>query len=269
MTIEHLLPRFQKIICRLPAPTFDQGITTADLGKPDYELALEQHNRYVEALKADPELHVRVLPENAAFPDGHFVEDPVIVFRNMYYVCNSGAEGRRGEADALIDLLGRDLTTKAEAQEDGASLDGGDVLICSDRVLVGQSERTNAAGLAAFKAALEAELPGIKVEGVKVGGVLHLKSGITELAPGVLVRDPTFKTDYDFSSWAKVVHTLPPSEGFAADVMPVNDRLFMLQGCPALKKIALQYYKEENIVELDMSEFRKMDGALTCLSLRY
>ena len=105
----------------------------------------------------------------------------------------------------------------------------------------------------------------IRVDAVPFAGVLHLKSGLTELAPNVLIRDPALRSDFDLS-WARVI-SLPPEEGFAADAMPINDRLFVADGCPSAFAAARQHF--DDVVALDMSEFRKMDGGLTCLSLRY
>jgi dimethylargininase len=99
-------------------------------------------------------------------------------------------------------------------------------------------------------------------------GVLHLKSGLTELAPGVLVLSNKLKTAYKFD-WAKEIHVLPESEDHGVNVLPLNDTLLISNNCPTLKSIAKTYYSESNIVELNMSENYKMDGALTCLSLRY
>jgi dimethylargininase len=149
--------------------------------------------------------------------------------------------------------------------DDGAFLDGGDVLFCASRVLVGMSERTNRAGAESLHRALSLVKPGIRLDRVEFNGVLHLKSGITEVAPNVLVHDPALKTDYSFD-WAKVI-TLPPEEGYGADLMPINDTIFIVKGFPTVKGIAENY--SQSVVELDMSEFRKMDGGLTCLSLRY
>jgi dimethylargininase len=258
----HLLPSFTHILARRPTPNFADGLTTADLGAPDYEKTMQQYNTYIAALKSCG-LQVTVLDPDERFPDGHFVEDPVVIFRDLAFVSRSGAEPRRGESEFLLPYLrNHQLVT---LHDDHAFIDGGDVLFCADRVLIGLSERTNQAGAEALAAALRQVQVDIRVDYFPFEGVLHLKSGLTELAPGILVHDPTMQTDYPLS-WAQVV-TLPAEEGYAADVMPVNDTLFIVDGFPTVKQIAEQYY--EHVVALNMSEFRKMDGGLTCLSLRY
>lgn len=258
----HLLPRFTRALLRRPAPNFADGITeSTQLGAPNYTRALEQFECYAAALRAC-DLDVIVLPAVDEFPDGHFVEDPIVIFRDLAFVCRSGAPSRENEGESLLPHLA-DLRIVQAPPE--ARIDGGDVLICADRVLVGLSGRTNAAGVAALSDALRTVVPEIHVQAVRFSGVLHLKSGLTELAPGVLIHDPALRADADLS-WARVI-SLPPEEGFAADVMPVKETLFVAAGCPAAYAIARDYHDE--VVALDMSEFRKMDGGLTCLSLRY
>jgi dimethylargininase len=223
---------------------------------------MQQYDTYITALK-NCGLQVKILDQDERFPDGHFVEDPVVIFHDMAFVCRSGAEARRGESETLLPHL--DHLNIVTLHDDQAFIDGGDVLFCADRVLIGLSERTNRAGAEALAAALRQVQADILVECMSFEGVLHLKSGLTELAPGILVHDPTMQTDFPLG-WAQVV-TLPAEEGYAADVMPVNDTLFIVDGFPTVRHLAEQHY--DHIIALDMSEFRKMDGGLTCLSLRY
>jgi dimethylargininase len=258
-----LLADFTKILARRPSPNLADGLTTSShLGVPDYALAMRQYENYLQALR-DAGLEVTVLDYDSRFPDGHFVEDPVIIFHEMAFLCRSGALSRRHEGESILPHL---AGLRIERMEDNfAYMDGGDVLFCGDRVLVGMSERTNRAGAEALHKALKTVQPNIRLDCVEFTGVLHLKSGITEVAPNVLVHDPALKTNYDFS-WAKLI-TLPAEEGYAADLMPINDSVFIVKGFPTVKAIAESHYTK--VIELDMSEFRKMDGGLTCLSLRY
>jgi dimethylargininase len=257
----HLLPTITRILARHPAPNFADGITTADLGIPDYDNAIKQYQEYIQALR-DCNLELTLLPTDDRFPDGHFVEDPVVIFHDIAFMCRSGAEARQGEGESLKPHLSdlRVIDLPADAR-----IDGGDVLICADRVLVGLSERTNQAGVDALRRAFQTVKSDVRVDAVPFSGLLHLKSGLTELAPNVLIHDPALITDYNLD-WATVI-TLPANEGYAADVMPINDTLFIAKGYPSAVKVATAYY--EKIVELDMSEFQKMDGGLTCMSLRY
>ncbi|MEL6408359.1 MAG: arginine deiminase family protein [Chloroflexota bacterium] len=261
---QHLLPKITRTLSRRPAKNFADGITTADMGAPNYNIAMEQYEVYLKALR-DRDLDVTLLEADARFPDGHFVEDPLILYKDLAFVCYSGAEARQGEADSLLPHLPQHRVMRLHDMNPDGRMDGGDVLICADRVLVGVSERTNLAGVNALREALQTVDSSIRVDAVAFSGVLHLKSGLTELAPNVLVHDPALKTDYDLS-WATCV-TLPAEEGYAADVMPINDTIFIPAGYPTVYELATQYY--DDIVALDMREFQKMDGGLTCLSLRY
>ena len=260
--MHHLLPRFTRALTRRPASNFADGITeSAHLGAPDYDKALRQYAAYLTALE-DCGLRVTALPGDEHFPDGHFVEDPFVIFRGLAFHCRSGAASRRGEGESLKAHLSDLHIVEAPAD---ARIDGGDVLFCADRVLVGLSGRTNQAGWRALRAALRIAQPDIRVDAVPMRGMLHLKSGLTELAPGVLVHCPLLQLDYDLS-WAQVIE-LPPEEAHAADVMPVNDALVIAASCPLALAAAEKVCSR--VIALDMSEFVKMDGGLTCLSLRY
>jgi len=258
----HLLPPFSRALMRQPARNFAAGLTTSKhRDPPDFDLALRQHETYAQALR-DCGLDVKVLPADERFPDGHFVEDPFVVYRDLAFHCRSGAKSRRGEGESLKAHLS---PLRIVEPPPASRIDGGDILFCADRVLVGISARTNRTGFEALRKALRSVKADIRVDPVPFSGVLHLKSGLTELAPQVLIRDPALQTDYDLT-WAEVID-LPPEEGYAADVMPVNDTLFVASNCP--RAFAAASHVCSRAVPLDLSEFVKMDGGVTCLSLRY
>lgn len=259
-----LLPRITRILGRTPAATFAQGITeSGHLGAPDASLTLQQHAAYMETLR-NLGLEVTVLPADERYPDGHYVEDPAVIFRDMVFFCRSGAEARRGEADGLAAALS-DLRQVRVTGED-AFIDGGDVLFCADRVLIGLSQRTTHAGAEELAAALRSVQADLRVEFVPFTGVLHLKTGMTELAPGLMVKSPFMQTDHPLD-FAEVI-TLPEAESYAADVLPINDVLILpAGGYPTVQALAEKHYQQ--IIRVEMSEFEKMDGGLTCLSLRY
>ena len=258
----HLLPPFTRALMRRPAANFADGLTrSTHRGAPNYALALQQFEAYAAALRACG-LTLTIAPADERFPDGHFVEDPFVIFGDLAFRCRSGAAARRGEGDSLKPYLSQ---LRLVEPPPNARIDGGDVLFCADRVLVGIAERTNAAGFHALRNAILSAQPGVRIDPVPFSGVLHLKSGLTELAPNVLIRDPALRTDYDFD-WAQVI-VLPPDEGHAADLMPVNDTLFVAANCPAAYDAATKHCKR--VETLDLGEFVKMDGGLTCLSLRY
>lgn len=257
------MPTFSRALTRQPAPSAADGITTsAHLGPPDLDLMLRQHAAYCDALAACG-LHVETLPPDPAYPDGHFVEDTAVIYRELLFVCRAGATARQGEEVAVTAALPHAWQVSLSGEQ--ATLEGGDVLVCHDRVLIGLSRRTNRTGAEQLRAAIHAAYADVRVELIPVGGVLHLKTGLTELAPGVLLRAAAFHTEADLR-FAEVI-TLPPAESHAANVLPINDALLIASRAPRVAAIAQAWGVVVQVV--DISEFEKMDGGLTCLSLRW
>ncbi len=253
------LPRFTRALCRLPGEDAGAGLTTAGLGGPDHPRLLAQHAAYVAALRALG-LEVEVLPPLAGHPDAYFVEDPAVVVPEVAVVTRPGAASRLAEAEALAPALARHRPlVRLEAP---ATLDGGDVLVVGRRVLVGRSERTNAAGVAALAAALGPH--GYQVTPVPVGAGLHLKSSVNWLGGDALVVAAGFDGLGALDGFRLVA--LDPSERYAANVLWVNGTVLAPAGYPdtlaRLRALGLP------VVALETSESRKMDGGLTCLSVQ-
>ncbi len=258
-----LLPPFTHALARRPASSLANGLTTQrHLGPPNVALAMQQYDAYLDALRACA-LDVTILPPDERFPDGHFVEDTAVIFRNIAFICRAGVPSRSGEAESVASHLAHLHQVTIEGEE--GTLDGGDVLFCADRVLIRLSARTNREGAEQLRSALRAVQPDLRVELVSFSGILHLKSGLNELAPGVLVLAPALHLHHDLS-FAEIL-TLPPQETYAANLLPINDTLLIAAGFPTISALAEKYYT--HIIPLDMSEFEKMDGGLSCLSLRY
>lgn len=262
------LPRLTRILARRPAQNLNEGLTTRSwLGAPDINKALAQYDAYIEAFRQRG-IDVNLLNPDTRHPDGHYVEDPAVIYDDLLFVTRPGAAARAGETQQFVAELPVNFPRHkiVMIEDPDAHIEGGDVLFTADRVLIGISERTNLAGAQALKAALLDYQSDAKVDFVPLSGVLHLKTGMTELVPGVLLADPAMKTDYTFD-FAEVI-TLPAEQGYAANVVPMNDDFVLIsKGFPIVAEHAAKYYSD--VVELDMSEFEKMDGSLTCLSLRY
>jgi dimethylargininase len=258
-----ILPPITRILARRPAHTLADGLTTqTQFGAPDVALTLRQYDAYLDALRSCG-LAVTVLPPDERFPDGHFVEDAAVIFRDMAFICRSGAPSRAAEGQEIARHLQH--LHQVTVQGDDGLVDGGDVLFCADRVLIGLSARTNRAGAEQLRLALRDVQADLRVDVVSFSGMLHLKSGLNQLAPGVLVLAPAMRLDYDVSFAETVV--IPPEETYAANLLPVNDTLLIAAGFPAVQALAEKHY--ERIIALEMTEFEKMDGGLSCLSLRY
>lgn len=249
---------YTKAIVRRPGRNFASGITTSNLGKPDFGKALEQHTAYCEALKMCG-VELTVLDADERYPDGCFVEDTAVANSRVKVVSRPGAATRRGEEEAIAGVLAGSGPT--ESITAAGTLEGGDVLRAENHYYIGISERTNTEGASQLSAILAKH--GFTSSFVRVEAGLHLKSDIAYLGDGSFISTPVF------SQVAQPANTIipEPEEYYSANCLRVNDFLLVAKGFPKSRKKILEL--GYNIIELDMSEFRKMDGGLTCLSLLF
>ena len=249
---------YTKAIVRRPGRNFAEGITTANLGKPDYEKALKQHSAYCDALTGCG-LEIIVLESDERYPDGCFVEDTAIITGEVAVITRPGASSRMGEETEISKIL--EEFRKIETIRFPGTLDGGDVLRFENHFFIGISERTNREGARQLSAILSKY--GYTASEREVRSGLHLKSGIAYLGKGNFLSAEGFSKIAGSSG----IIILDQEESYSANCLPVNDFLLIPRGFPKSKKkiVELGY----NIIELDMSEFRRMDGGLTCLSLLF
>ncbi len=251
---------FTHAITRKPGENFAQGLTSANLGPPSYALILEQHAAYLERLRSLG-LEVVVLEPEPDYPDGYFVEDAAIVTPRLAVITRPGAASRRGEEITIQPVLARYLPT-VQIQAPG-TVDGGDVLMVGSHFFVGLSERTNPEGAAQLGRALEEH--GYTWVALPVGAGLHLKSSVNSIGGDTLLITPEL-ADYDeFADYDRII--LDADEAYAANTLWVNDTLLTPKGFPKTRR-KLEATGLE-VIELDVSEVRKMDGGLTCMSLRF
>ncbi|MFZ0533532.1 MAG: arginine deiminase family protein [Anaerolineales bacterium] len=251
---------FSHAITRLPGPNFDEGLTTANLGRPNYPLILQQHYAYRQALLSLG-LDVIVLPAEPDYPDAYFVEDPAIITPSIAVTTRPGAPSRQGEEITLEPFI--EYYRPVFYIQPPGTVDGGDVLMVGDHFFIGLSERTNPEGasqLATFLAGA-----GHTSETVPVAAGLHLKSGVNYVGKNTLLVSKSLADYPAFSRYEKII--LAAEEEYAANTLWVNDVLLMPKGFPktytSLTRLGLK------IIELDVSEVQKMDGGLTCMSLRF
>ncbi len=237
------------------------GITTAKLGKPDFEKALLQHGLYIEALRACG-LKVHVLEADSRFPDSTFIEDVAVCTPHCGIVTNPGALSRRGERDAMFGVLSGFYQHVHEITSPG-TLDAGDVMMVGKDYYIGLSERTNIEGANHLIGILKMyDLNGITV---KTDKMLHLKTGLSYLENNNLLISSQFASDKTFRNFNKI--PISDSEAYSANSLWINGNVLVPKGFPdTLEKIANAGYI---IREVDTSEFRKLDGGLSCLSLRF
>jgi len=254
------MTNFTRAVARLPGPDAAEGLTTAGLGRPDLSLLLKQHSAYVGTLRRLG-LEVEVLSEAPGFPDAYFVEDAAVVTPEVAVITRPGAPSRRGETVSVESALARHRPIRRI--ELPGTLDGGDVLSVGGRFFIGLSARTNEDGARQLGAILASF--GRPWTAVPVEAGLHLKSSVNALGERTVVLASGFPTKEIFRGYERIV--LDPGDDYAANTLWINGTLLVPKGFPrAAEKIAAAGLP---VVELDTSEMRKMDGGLTCLSLRF
>lgn len=252
---------FKKAIIRTPAPELIHGITTAQLGLPDYQKALEQHRAYAEALR-QCDLEVTELPPLPGYPDAVFIEDVALCTPAGAVITRPGASSRRGETDGIEQVLAS-YFGHIEKIEAPGTLEAGDVMMAGDHYYIGLSERTNTAGARQLIAMLEKwHLSGSIVP---LQEVLHLKTGLSYLENNNLLVCGEFVDDPAFATFNRIV--VDPAEAYAANAVWINGKVLVPAGFPGTQTL-IGKAGYETIV-LEMSEFQKLDGGLSCLSLRF
>lgn len=258
------MKKFSHVIVRRPCRAMVDGITSApELGKPDYELALKEHDDYIAALK-QCDVDVTVLEADERYPDSCFVEDPALITRKCAIITNPGAPSRNGEKNEIIGAVKKFFSDdQIEYIKAPGTLEGGDVMMVGDHFYVGRSARTNEEGIRQLTEILAKY--GMTCSEVPLYEVLHLKTGVNYLEDNNMLVSGEFVEKPDFAQYNKVV--IPQEEAYAANCIWVNDTVIVPAGYPAVLK-AVQDLGYKTLV-VDTSEYRKLDGGLSCLSLRF
>lgn len=254
---------FRNVIVRIPSPRISEGITSANLGKPIYKNALKQHSEYVAAL-AKTGVNVTVLEPQDDYPDSCFVEDVALCTRECVIITRPGANSRRGEA-SLSDMQEtlKKFYKNIEYIQDPGTVEAGDIMMVGDHFYIGLSARTNEEGAKQTIKILEKY--GLSGSIVHLSEVLHLKTGLSYIENNNLLVAGEFKTKPEFKKFHRI--EIPDNESYSANCIWVNDFVIVPKGYKAVyDKVAALGYK---VLEVDTSEFRKIDGGLSCLSLRF
>lgn len=251
-------------IVRKPAPNFGTGLTTAQLGVPDYERALEQHQAYCKALEQCG-LALTRLESDDRYPDSTFVEDTAVLAGECAIITRPGAATRAGEVTVIARTI-NDFFSRIETIQEPGTLDGGDVCEAGSHFFIGISERTSESGAVQLSRVLRSlGRSSSLVDIQEVNGLLHLKSGIGYLGDNRLAVIDALAERQQFGVFELV--RVNPGEDYAANCVRINEYLLIAAGFPgfaaAVKGLG---YKT---IELEMTEFEKMDGGLSCLSLRF
>jgi dimethylargininase len=248
-------------LVRIPSSNLAEGeLTHLERTPVDSELADVQWEKYVAALEAEGFTTVEV-PAADGFADSVFIEDAVVILGTTAVITSPGAESRRGEiegATSAISALGTNMDV--ETIELPGTLDGGDVLKVGTTIYVGRGGRTNAEGIRQFRAIAAAR--GFDVVAVPVSRVLHLKSAVTALPDGTVIGyAPLVEHPELFPRFLAV-----PEETGAAVVVLSPTAVLMAASAPLTAALIedLGY----RVVTVDISEFEKLEGCVTCLSVR-
>ena len=245
-------------ITRKPGKNFSKGLTTQKLGKPSYEKVIEQHKNYCNALKKCG-LKVIILEPEESFPDCPFVEDTAIVTKKCAIITRLGDDTRKGEEAKIKEILSKHR--KIENINAPGTVDAGDILRIENKFFIGVSKRTDENGANQLSSILKKY--GYESVKIHVKNVLHLKTGITYIGNNTVVLTEEFSNIKEFKDFKKIV--VDAKESYAANCLLINNTLLIPKGFKKLK----EKLKDYKIIEVEMSEFRKMDGGLTCLSILF
>src|SRR3712207_5159218 len=238
---------FTRAIVRAVPETIDAGITSANLGKPDYERACEQHARYVGALRRCG-LEVTVLGADERYPDSVFIEDTAVVTDRCAIIARPGVPARRGEVREVEEALYEHYENIEHIVSPG-TLDGGDVLQVGDHFFIGLTRRTNREGAEQLSAHLQRY--GFGASFVDVRRFLHLKTGIAYLGGKDLIVAGELVETFGSEGFDKIVVT--PEEEYCANCIRVDDHVLTAKGYEETKKKIVGRGYE--VIELEMSEF--------------
>lgn len=252
---------FTKAIVRKPGRSVVHGITTAGLGKVDFQLVCRQHDAYISALKGCG-LEVIVLDAQERFPDSVFMEDVALLTPKCAIITRPGAESRQGEELLIKSTLEQYYDNLALIKSAGM-VEAGDIMMAGNHFFIGLSERTNQEGAKQLFAILERY--GHTGSTVRLQDLLHLKTGCSYLENNTMVVIPAMAQKPEFSGYDKIV--VDEDESYAANCVWINGTVLIPSGNPKLEAKVIN--KGYQVIELEMSEFRKLDGGLSCLSLRF
>ena len=263
---------FRQAIVREPGSNFDEGLTSVSLGIPVLERVLGQWEEYCAALEECGLILTRLEPD-LAHPDSTFVEDTAVLTEHGAMLTRPGAASRLGEVAEMAPVVRKFYPEAAETVAPG-TLDGGDICEAGRHFFLGLSQRTNEEGARQLASHLLRE--GFTSSTVDVRGmtsILHLKSGISYIGrpEDGSAEGGTLVVMEEMAAWPAFAGydllRVSAKESYGANCVRVNDRVLVAAGFPGLTAELQRRGFDPRLLE--MGEFQKMDGGLSCLSLRF
>lgn len=249
----------RQALVRRPGPRLAEGLLTHLERTPvDVDLALRQWTAYVDALRAEGWETIEV-PAADDCADAVFIEDTVVMYADLAVISRPGADERKPETAATEEVLAG-LGYRIARIEAPGTLDGGDVLKHDGTVWVGVGGRTDEEGVAQLAAHLEPL--GARVVGVPLTKVLHLKSAVTALPDGTVVGHEPLVDDP--SVWERFE---PVPEEAGSHVVLLDERTVLMSTSAPRTRASFEE-RGLRVVAVDISEFEKLEGCVTCLSVR-
>jgi len=254
---------FTHAIMRRPAPSITDGLRAVDTGAPDLALMLRHHGDYAAALR-EAGAKVIELPALPAYPDSVFVEDTALCLPEGAVIMRPGAPSRLGEAAEMAPHLAALYGDLRRIEGADSFIEAGDILMCEGEVLVGRSARTNAAGIAELAGILAGW--GVKTREVFTpAGVLHFKTDCSLMDAETILATPRLAASGCFDGY-RVIHTGVGEEA-AANAIRFNNVVLMPKGFARTRDSLLS--AGYDVREIGNSECAKLDGGMSCLSLRF
>ena len=253
---------FTHALTRAPGNSIVSGLRAVDTGTPDLDLMRAHHAAYIATLKATGAIVIE-LPPLEAYPDAVFIEDTALCLQEGAVIMRPGAPTRLGEAAEMVPHLAALYGDVLRITGPGF-IEAGDILTTEREVLVGRSARTDAAGIAEL-AGLIARWGYTVREVLTPPGVLHFKTDCSLLDPETILSTPRLDASGCFSGY-RVIHTAE-GEDAAANAIRFNGLVLMAEGFPrTADRLAQAGY---DLRQIGNSECAKLDGGMSCLSLRF
>ncbi|MFT4732328.1 MAG: dimethylargininase [Gammaproteobacteria bacterium] len=252
---------FTQAIVRKPCEAIVNGLTTANLGVPNYTLACEQHQDYVTALR-ECGLHVTELAPLEDFPDSCFVEDVALLTQHCAILTHPSALSRKGEVAYIAASLDPFYSSTQSISNKG-NAEAGDIMMVGRHFYIGLSQRTNRIGANEIIRILNQH--GLSGSTVKMKELLHLKTGVSYLENDNLLAYGEMMSHPDFAQYRRI--EIDEDEQYAANSVWINGTVLIPTGFPKTLRAVQQLGYQTR--EIAMSEFQKIDGGLSCLSLRF